>query len=319
VKREYHIRRSRLRWLWLSLSVVLAASLGLAGLLIVTSDGTATTASPRAVVAAPAEGGKAAAVGENATDRRGTNWSRMTAPLFPPAPRLANVPQPFDALPAKDLYSHNGQPQAADIVPDFALPPVTNGLVPVLTRIPTQQKVVFLTIDDGANKTPEEVQLLKANGIKATLFLAQTFISNNPDFFKGITAGGSMVEDHTLNHLLNLTQLSYAEQKAEICGMADYEQKEYGRRPVFLRPPGGPYTTSMRKAAADCGLKAIIDWEAKSNAGHMDYQYGASLRPGEIVLMHFRPEFASDLSAFLAAQKAAGLQVVLLEDYLKTG
>ncbi len=209
--------------------------------------------------------------------------------------------------------------QAPAIVPDFALPPVQNGLVPVLTRIPTGQKVVVLTIDDGANKTPQEVQLLRSHGITATLFLAQAFIRDNPDFFKGFVSDGSRVEDHSIGHLLNLASLPYAQQKAEICGMFDYELARYGRRPVFFRPPGGPYNTSMRRAAADCGIKAIIDLEAKANAGRMDYQYGSSLRPGDIVLMHFRPEFAADLNAFLTAQKAAGLQVELLEDYLKTG
>ena len=266
MQRHHHIRRSPLRWLWLSLSVVLAASLGLAALLIVTSDGTTTT-SPRAVGAVPSEGGKAVPVGESAGDRGWIAPARKMAPPFRPAPApglgpapvpapgLANYPRLFDPLPAQDLYADNSHAQPADIVPDFALPPVTNGLVPVLTRIPTQQKVVFLTIDDGANKTPEEVQLLKANGIKATLFLARTFISSNPDFFKGITAGGSMVEDHTLNHLLNLTQLSYAEQKAEICGMADYEQQEYGRRPVFLRPPGAPTQPSCARRQPTAGSR----------------------------------------------------------------
>lgn len=56
----------------------------------------------------------------------------------------------------------------------------------------------------------------------------------------------------------------------------------------------------------------------EANAGGMDYQVGAVLRPGDIVLMHFRPEFEQDLAAFVTAQKAAGLQVVLLEDYLAT-
>lgn len=41
----------------------------------------------------------------------------------------------------------------------------------------SQQKVVFLTIDDGTNKTPEEAQLLKANGIKSLVLLAHAFIS----------------------------------------------------------------------------------------------------------------------------------------------
>jgi hypothetical protein len=32
--------------------------------------------------------------------------------------------------------------------------------------------------------------------------------------------------------------------------------------------------------------------------------------------MHFRPEFAADLAAFRQAQLAAGLEVLLLEDFL---
>jgi hypothetical protein len=32
--------------------------------------------------------------------------------------------------------------------------------------------------------------------------------------------------------------------------------------------------------------------------------------------MHFRPEFAPDLAAFRQAQLAAGLKVVLLEEFL---
>ena len=86
MQRHHHIRRSPLRWLWLSLSVVLAASLGLAALLIVTSDGTTTTASPRAVGAVPSEGGKAVPVGESAGDRGWIAGARKMAPPFRPAP-----------------------------------------------------------------------------------------------------------------------------------------------------------------------------------------------------------------------------------------
>jgi hypothetical protein len=98
----------------------------------------------------------------------------------------------------------------------------------------------------------------------------------------------------------------------------EYAQQQYGRRPTLFRPPGGAYSNVMRKAVADAGLKAIITWEAKANAGQMDYQVGNVLRPGDIVLMHFRPEFAADFAAFRQAQLAAGLEVVLLEEFLRT-
>lgn len=202
------------------------------------------------------------------------------------------------------------------LVPDYKLPPIVDGLAPVLTRVPTEQKVVFVTIDDGAVKRESDLALLEKHGIKASLFLAHDFIAADPDFYLKYTKAGHLIENHTMTHNLDFIHLSYEQQKAEICGMADMAEQKYGRRPVFFRPPGGPYTQSVQRAVADCGLKAIVDWETKANAGRMDYQVGAGLRPGDIVLMHFRPEFPNDLAAFLAAQKAAGLKVVLLEDYL---
>lgn len=203
------------------------------------------------------------------------------------------------------------------LVPDYVLPPIVDGMAPVLTKIPTEQKVVFLTIDDGAVKRDSDLALLERHGIKASIFLAHDIIANDPNFFLKYTAAGHPIENHTMTHNLGFIQLSYEAQKAEICGMADFEEKHYGRRPVFFRPPGGPYTQATQRAVAACGLKAIVDWETKANAGGMDYQVGSGLRPGDIVLMHFRPEFPDDLGAFMKAQKAAGLKVVLLEDYLQ--
>jgi peptidoglycan/xylan/chitin deacetylase (PgdA/CDA1 family) len=177
--------------------------------------------------------------------------------------------------------------------------------------------VVFLTIDDGVTKTPQMPALMADSDLPATLFLTRDFITDNPGFFKSFHAQGSLIENHTVSHNINMaTQMSYAQQLTEITAMQDYAQQQFQRRPTLFRPPGGAYSNTMRKAVADAGLKAIITWEAKANAGHMDYQVGNTLRPGDIVLMHFRPEFAADLAAFRQAQVAAGLEVVLLEDFL---
>ena len=202
-------------------------------------------------------------------------------------------------------------------IPDFKLPPVQNGLAPVVTKIDTQHPVVFLTIDDGVTRTPEMVRLMAEYDYPASIFLTRSFVQADPGFFKQFAAQGSLVENHTVSHNINMvTQMGYKQQLAEITGMQDYAQQQYGRRPTLFRPPGGAYSAAMRQAVAAAGMKAIVTWETKSNAGRMDYQYGKALRPGDIVLMHFRPEFAADLAAFRAAQLAAGLEVVLLEDFL---
>ena len=200
--------------------------------------------------------------------------------------------------------------------PDAYIPPVQNGLAPLLTTIHTKQPVVFLGIDDGAYKAPEVVALLKKYNIKATLFLADAFIHNNPQFFKEIT--GSVIEDHTYSHDLRMANKSLAYQQQEICSMADAEAKYYGRRPTLFRPPGGAYTETTLRAAANCGMRAAVNWIAKANGGSMQYQIGNVLRPGDIVLMHFRPEFKQDLEAFVAAETAAGLHTELLEDWITT-
>ncbi|MFQ4147874.1 polysaccharide deacetylase family protein [Arthrobacter sp. LAPM80] len=266
-------------------------------------------------IPAPSDATGTAATANTATSASTPAKVGTTAPTQVPA----SSPSPSPTASAPAINPVTGRVDTLDgLVPDYVLPPIEGGLAPVLTKVPTEQKVVFLTIDDGAVKRESDLALLEQNGIKASLFLAHAFIAENAQFFKKYTAAGHLIEDHTMTHNLGFIRLSYEEQKAEICGMADFEEQQYGRRPVFFRPPGGPYTQATRQAVAACGLKAIIDWESKANAGGMDYQVGAALRPGDIVLMHFRPEFPADLAAFMKAQKAAGLKVVLLEDYLAT-
>lgn len=203
------------------------------------------------------------------------------------------------------------------IVPDVRIPPVVDGLAPVVTSLPTKQPVVFLGIDDGAHKTPDELQMMNRNNIKASLFLSRLFIGNNPEFFADFTKSGNLIENHTLSHDTNMTRtMNYAQQKAEICGMADYEEQHYGRRPILYRPPGGAYSVVMQRAAADCGMKAIVTWIAKANGGSMQYQIGDHLRPGDVVLMHFRPEFQQDMQAFLDAIHSQHLTTELIENWL---
>ena len=302
----------RSRWVGF-LIVVVSAALVASGIWWLASGsfaGQAATGagSPAATgLATPTKGAPPATAGTSAS-ATATAGGTAGPTQDPPSPPPSKAPETNPATGRVDTLD--------GLVPDYVLPPIENGMAPVLTRVATEQKVVFLTIDDGAVKRDSDLALLEQNGIKASLFLAHTFIAGEPQFYQKYTAAGHLVENHTMTHNLGFIQFGYEQQRAEICGMADFAQQQYGRRPVFIRPPGGPYTEATRRAAADCGMKAIVDWEAKANAGGMDYQVGAGLRPGDIVLMHFRPEFPADLTAFVAAQKAAGLKVVLLEDYL---
>lgn len=228
--------------------------------------------------------------------------------------------QHFD-LPNWGAGSVSLQPQAtapvmpAVVKPDYQIPPVANGLAPVVANIPTKQPVVFLTIDDGLHKDAKQLKMLQLHHIKASLFLDNEAIKDNPKFFRPFLKAGLPIESHTLTHP-HLPDLTYDQQKEEICGQADMEARAYGRRPILFRPPYGEYNTDTQRATADCGMKAVVVWVAKANGGSMQYQVGESLQPGDIVLMHFRPEFQSDMQAFIDAQNAAGLHTELLENWL---
>ena len=203
------------------------------------------------------------------------------------------------------------------IVKDNSIPPITGGLAPVISTIPTNEPVVFLGIDDGAIKQQSDFSMMQQNNIKASLFLANVFIKDNPQFFTQFQAEGSVIEDHTLNHPIPFNQLNYSQQVSEICGQADLEQQEFGKRPTLFRPPGGAYNIDTQRAAATCGMKAVVLWIAKANGGSMQYQVGNELHPGDIVLMHFRPVFQADMQAFIDAQNAAGLHTELLENWVQ--
>lgn len=218
-------------------------------------------------------------------------------------------------LPSYEEVAEVAEPQAEAIAPDYALPPVVDGMVPVVLRIPTQKPVVFLTIDDGQHQLPIIRTLLKENRLRASIFLTDNYVKTNQPYFEDFVTDGSLVENHTISHRA-LARLSYGAQREEICGAADVLGQRFGRRPTLFRPPFGSYNRDTRRAAADCGMKALIYWSAVAEDGKMHYQNKDRLYPGDIVLMHFRPTFASDLLAFIEAQKAAGLQVELLEDWL---
>lgn len=191
------------------------------------------------------------------------------------------------------------------------------GSIPVIYNIPTSQPVVFLTIDDGWTKTEETQKWLLKHRLPATLFLINDAIKSNYDYFKALQAAGMSIENHTLTHP-NLAKVQLARQQAEICGTADTFQAVFGRRPTLFRPPYGAFNASTIKAAGQCGMRAIVMWRAVINRGAIYFQSDHSqLEPGDIVLIHFRPEFLDDMKDFVSEANRAHLQVAHLEDWLK--
>ncbi len=194
---------------------------------------------------------------------------------------------------------------------------IAAGSTPVIYNIPTTEPVVFLTIDDGWIKTGESQKWLLGHKLPVTLFLTNDAIKDNYDYFKALQAAGLGIEDHTLSHP-NLAKVPLARQQAEICGAADTYQNVFGRRPTLFRPPYGSFNAATIQAAGRCGMRAIVMWRAVISKGAIYFQSNHNqLEPGDIVLMHFRPEFLDDLKDFVSEANRAHLQVGHLEDWLQ--
>ncbi|MGW1952443.1 polysaccharide deacetylase family protein [Streptomyces sp. NPDC001920] len=196
------------------------------------------------------------------------------------------------------------------------------GLPPVFTTVPTKQKVVFLTIDDGAEKDPAFLRMMTDLQVPYTAFLSDYLIKEDYGYFERMQDAGVVLNNHTLHHPY-LPALSYLRQKREICGMQEVIERRYGKRPVLFRPPFGNYDRDTLRAAKRCGIEYVPLWNEEVFVDRWDYrEWDRRIRPGDIVLTHFRGRddwkgtMPDMIRRFLNKVTAEGYAVARLEDYL---
>lgn len=195
-------------------------------------------------------------------------------------------------------------------------------LPPVFTTVPVKEKVVFLTIDDGAEKDPEFLRMMTELKVPYSAFLSDYLVEEDYGYFKDMQKRGVALHNHTLHHPY-LPALSHAKQKREICGMQDVIEKRYGTRPALFRPPYGNYDKATLRAAKSCGITHVPLWNEEVFADHWEYrEWDRKIHPGDIVLSHFRGREDWDgtmrdmIRRFLDKVTAEGYAVARLEDYL---
>lgn len=187
----------------------------------------------------------------------------------------------------------------------------------VIYEIPTTDPVVFLTIDDGVTQEPETADWLISHHLPFSLFLDDHAIRNNYAYFRRLQDAGMTIQNHTVNHA-RLKNMTYEQQKAEICGASDIFTNVFGKRPTLFRPPYAQFNDDTRRAVLECGMRAIVMWRAVVENGQVFFQYDKThLNSGDIVLMHFKPGFKEDMDAFTRQVQKDHLRVGRLEDWLR--
>lgn len=153
-------------------------------------------------------------------------------------------------------------------------------------HIPTSEKVIYLTFDDGPipEATPWVLDTLRQYGAKATFFCVGDNVRKHPAIFQRILTEGHAVGNHTFNHLNGWkTDTSDYLDNVQRCG-------EMVSSPLF-RPPYGslkPSQTRMLKTRYRIVMWDVLsgDFDPKISPEKCLQNVLENIQQGSIVLFH---------------------------------
>lgn len=252
----------------------------------------------------PGEDGGSGARGEASGQPAYRRWG-LTAPLAP-APSRPRGPG------AAGTPGASGTPGAGD--------GVGGDPVRVLDHVPTRDRVVFLTYDDGAERDPRFIDMVRELRLPVSMFLTDSVVGPGYGHFARLRAVGADLQNHTLHHAA-LRGLPYAGQRAEICGQQEKLQSRFGQRPRYFRPPYGTYDRTTLRAAASCGIGTVLLWRASMTPTGLTFAKGSRhLLPGDVIAMDSDesggPSLKERTVRVLREAQGRGLTVGRLGDYL---
>ncbi|SJZ75335.1 polysaccharide deacetylase family protein [Sediminibacterium ginsengisoli] len=164
-------------------------------------------------------------------------------------------------------------------------------LYPSLTwRIPAEEKILYLTFDDGPHETatPFVLDTLGRYNAKATFFCIGNNVKQHPEIYRRILNDGHATGNHTHQHL-NGWKTPVNDYLADIAAASEYISS-----PLF-RPPYGRISRAQLKALRKKGADPanIIMWDVLSADFDTNLTPEACLayvlyhcRPGSVIVFH---------------------------------
>jgi peptidoglycan/xylan/chitin deacetylase (PgdA/CDA1 family) len=162
--------------------------------------------------------------------------------------------------------------------------------------IPTLEKKVYLTFDDGP--TPEitgwVLNQLNEYNFKATFFCIGNNIQKHPEIFNAVIEEGHVIGNHTFNHYngWKTRTVDYIS-NVEKCSEAIIQNSKFKIQNTHLfRPPYGKIKTSQAKSILASGYKIIMwdvlsgDFDATVNPEKCLENVLKNIEPGSIVVFH---------------------------------
>jgi peptidoglycan-N-acetylglucosamine deacetylase len=161
-----------------------------------------------------------------------------------------------------------------------------------LGRLPTRERVVALTFDDGPNlvATPRILDALAAADVQATFFILGRHAERWPALVRRVHEEGHAVGNHGYRHRkLQFKSPDYV--RDDLTRGADAIAQACGARPTLFRAPHGFRSPWVNGIARSLGER-VVGWSLgvwdsdRPGAEVIAQRTADGVRPGAIVLLH---------------------------------
>ena len=205
----------------------------------------------------------------------------------------------------------------------------------LVNKLDTNQKIVFLTFDDGPHPavTQKILDILASENIKAVFFMIGNNMIQYPDIVEKIYLSGHDIANHSFNHT-RLDNLFGDNLTYEIEETNKTYKDILGITPHFFRPPGGRFNNMIYELIRknnlipigweintgdylDNNKKQINSVELEAKVKQVLNKVYSNLKPGAIILMHNGNDICiQSLPLVIKYVKEKGYQFKKLSDYI---
>ncbi|MEX2154142.1 MAG: polysaccharide deacetylase family protein [Gemmatimonadaceae bacterium] len=198
-----------------------------------------------------------------------------------------------------------------------------------LARLPTREKRVALTFDDGPNPvtTPRVLDTLRSQNVRATFFLLGRHVERWPDIARRVADEGHSVGNHGYHHRkLHLRGPGFV--RLDLMLGADSIARATGAQLKYFRAPHGFRSPWVSGIAAELGQRTVGwtlgVWDSdRPGADVIARRAVEGCRPGTILLLHDgdaydpmgdRTQTADALPRIIEELRRRGYEFVRLSD-----
>lgn len=193
---------------------------------------------------------------------------------------------------------------------------------------PTEEKVIYLTFDEGYEygMTAQILDTLKEKNAPAVFFVTKPYAESSPELVRRMIDEGHVVGNHTVHHPSSgMPSLSITDQTNEIMETDAYLKENFGYSMSLFRYPTGQFSEQSLAVVNNCNYRSVFwsfaykDWDVNNQPDETESLnlLLQKVHPGAIYLLHAESQTNTNiLGSFIDAVRAQGYTIGVYTDTL---